>query len=47
MSHLAAAARGLMQGNPAGDVVLYAVLAAAGLSVVFAPLTAWLYRRRT
>lgn len=46
-SHLATAARGLMQGTAAGDDVLRVILAAAVLNVVFAPLTAWLYRRRT
>jgi ABC-2 type transport system permease protein len=47
MSHLASAARGLMQGTPSVDEVLRVILAAAVLTVVFAPLTARLYRRRT
>ena len=46
-SHLAAAARDLMQGTAAGHEVLRVILAAAVLNVVFAPLTARLYRRRT
>lgn len=46
VSVLATAARGLMEGNvEAGDIAI--VLAVAvGLTAVFAPLTAWLYRRK-
>jgi ABC-2 type transport system permease protein len=47
MSHLATAARDLMQGGAAGGDVAYVIVAAAILNGVFAPLTARLYRRRT
>ena len=46
ISHLATAARGLMQGTAAAADVLWVLAAAAVLTVVFAPLTMSLYRRR-
>jgi ABC-2 type transport system permease protein len=46
ISHLATAARALMAGTPAAAQVLWVLGAAAALTVVFAPLTTWLYQRR-
>jgi ABC-2 type transport system permease protein len=46
MSHLATAARGLMQGTAATADVVWVLAAAAVLTAVFAPLTTSLYRRR-
>jgi ABC-2 type transport system permease protein len=46
MSHLAIAARGLMQGTASAAEVLWVLVAAAALTAVFAPLTTWLYQRR-
>jgi daunorubicin/doxorubicin transport system permease protein len=46
MSHLATAERGLMQGSTTGAQLLWVLIAAAALTVVFAPLTTWLYQRR-
>jgi ABC-2 type transport system permease protein len=46
VSHLATAARGLMQGTSATADVLWVLVAAAVLTAVFAPLTTSLYRRR-
>lgn len=46
VSHLASAARALMAGDPAGRQVGWVLVAAAALTVVFAPLTMWLYRGR-
>ncbi len=47
ISHLATAARALMAGTPAGAQVLWVLGSAAALTVVFAPLTTWLYQRRS
>jgi ABC-2 type transport system permease protein len=46
MSHLVTAARGLMQGTAAAADLFRVLAAAAVLTVVFAPLTMHLYRRR-
>lgn len=46
ISHLVSAARGLMQGNAAGEDVLIVFASAAALTAVFAPLTVRLYRNR-
>jgi ABC-2 type transport system permease protein len=46
VSHLVTAERGLLAGHPSAGQVTWAVLAAAALVAVFAPLTAWLYGRR-
>lgn len=45
VSHVVTAARGLMDGTVAADQVLWALLACAGLVVVFAPLALRLYSR--
>lgn len=45
VTHLAAASRGLMHGEPVGDHIGWVLLACAVLVVVFAPLTMRLYRR--
>jgi ABC-2 type transport system permease protein len=47
VSHLITAVRGLMDGTGAGTEALYVLIAAGVLTAVFAPLTMWLYRRRT
>ncbi|MEQ8834422.1 MAG: ABC transporter permease [Miltoncostaeaceae bacterium] len=46
VSHLVTAVRGLMDGNPVGQEVAWVLIAAAALTLVFAPLTMYLYRRR-
>jgi ABC-2 type transport system permease protein len=46
MSHLATAERGLMQGDATVSEVLWVLGAALILTVVFAPLTTRLFRRR-
>ncbi|MEZ5102194.1 MAG: ABC transporter permease [Thermoleophilia bacterium] len=45
ISHLVSAARSLMDGDASGEEILISLGAAAGLTAVFAPLTARLYRR--
>src|SRR6266542_1976074 len=47
ISHLATAARALMAGTPAAAQVLWVLGAASALTVGFAPLTTWLYQRRS
>lgn len=47
VSHLVEAVRGLMSGDPDGGAVLWVFLATAVLTIVFAPLTMHLYRRRS
>ncbi len=47
ISHLVTAARGLMEGDATAGELLYVLAASALLTAVFAPLTTWLYRRRT
>jgi daunorubicin/doxorubicin transport system permease protein len=46
ISHLVTASRGLMDGNLDGDSIAVALATAAVLTVVFAPLTAHLYRTK-
>lgn len=46
MSHLATAERTLMQGTATAGQVLWVLAASAVFTAAFAPLTAWLYRRR-
>lgn len=46
VSHLVTAERGLLGGHPASGQVAWALIAAAVVTAVFAPLTAWLYSRR-
>ncbi|MBD0337976.1 MAG: ABC transporter permease [Thermoleophilia bacterium] len=47
ISHLVTAVRGLMGGTPDAGEIGIVLAAAAGLAAVFAPLTTWLYRRKT
>ena len=47
VSLLATASRGLMAGTADWGDVGWVLLAAAALTAVFAPLTTWLYRRKT
>jgi ABC-2 type transport system permease protein len=47
VSHLVTATRGLMEGNATVGELLYVLAVSAVLTAVFAPLTTWLYRRRT
>jgi ABC-2 type transport system permease protein len=47
ISHLVSATRGLLDGTASAGQVLWVVVAAAALTAVFAPLTTWLYRRRS
>lgn len=47
VSHLISAVRGLMDGTAAGAEAVQVLIAAAVLTAVFAPLTMWLYRRRS
>ena len=47
ISHLVTAVRGLMGGTVAADQVLWVLGASAALTALFAPLTMWLYRRRS
>jgi ABC-2 type transport system permease protein len=47
VSHLVTAERALMAGAPAGGQIAWVLLASTILAAVFAPLTAWLYGRRT
>lgn len=46
VSLMTTAARGLMAGTATAEQVMLALLAPAGLTVVLAPLTLWLYRKR-
>ena len=46
VSHLVAAERALLAGTAAGGEVAWVLAAAGALTLVFAPLTAWLYGRR-
>jgi ABC-2 type transport system permease protein len=46
VSHLVSAERALLSGTAAGDEAVWVLIAAAALTLVFAPLTAWLYGRR-
>lgn len=46
VTHLVTASRGLMEGTVTASEVLWVLAATAVLVIVFAPLTAWLYRRR-
>jgi len=45
VSHLVTAERALLGGHPAGGQVAWTLIAAAIVTAVFAPLTAWLYSR--
>jgi len=47
VSHLVTAERGLLAGQPSAGQVTWVLLVAAALLAVFAPLTAWLYGRRS
>jgi ABC-2 type transport system permease protein len=47
VTHLVTAVRGLMEGTPAGSEVVWVLAAAAALTLVFAPLTAYLYQERS
>ena len=46
VSHLATASRALMEQDPAIGDIVYVLVPSALLTVVFAPITSWLYRRR-
>jgi oleandomycin transport system permease protein len=46
VTHLADAARGLMVGGPAADSVMWSLLWAAGIVLVFAPLSVYALKRR-
>ncbi len=46
VSHLVTAVRGLMQGAVSSSDVIWALVASAALTAVFAPLTVWLYGRK-
>ena len=45
ITHLVTASRGLMEGDVAAAEIAVVLATAAGLTLVFAPLTTWLYRR--
>ena len=45
VTHLAAASRALMHGEPAFDHVIAVLIACAVLTGVFAPLAMWMYHR--
>ena len=47
MTHLVTAARGLMQGASVAGEIGWVLVACVTLVVAFAPLTIWLYRRRS
>jgi ABC-2 type transport system permease protein len=47
ISHLVSATRGLMEGNATTGELVYVLATAAALTAIFAPLTTWLFRRRT
>lgn len=46
VTHLVAAARGLMAGNAATAELIWVLLACVALNAIFAPLTIYLYRTR-
>jgi ABC-2 type transport system permease protein len=46
VTHLVTASRGLMGGTATASEIVWVLAATAVLVTVFAPLTAWLYRRR-
>jgi ABC-2 type transport system permease protein len=46
ISRLAIAERGLMSGTASAAQILWVLAAAAAVTVIFAPLTIWLYQRR-
>jgi len=46
VSHLVTAERALMAGHPGGGQIAWVLLASTILTAVFAPLTAWLYKRQ-
>ena len=46
VSHLANATRGLMLGGPVAEPVTWSLLWAAGIVLVFAPLSVWAFKRR-
>jgi ABC-2 type transport system permease protein len=46
VSHLVTAARGVMDGNPDWDEIALVLGVAAALTLVCAPITARMYRRR-
>jgi daunorubicin/doxorubicin transport system permease protein len=46
VTHLVAAERALMAGQPAAGQVAWVLVASAALVAVFAPVTAWLYGRQ-
>ena len=45
ISRLTTASRSLMYGSPDGTEIMWVLLVAAALTIVFAPLTNRLYRR--
>ena len=47
ITHLTAAVRALMTGQPAGHQSLWVVGTSLLLAAAFAPLTTWLYQRRS
>lgn len=47
ITHLTTAARALMSGRPAGHETLWVLLTSLALTAAFAPLTTWLYQRRS
>ena len=46
VSHLVTAERALMAGHPSAGPIAWVLLAAVVLAAVFAPATAWLYRKQ-
>ncbi len=46
VSHLSDAARGLMLGGPVAEPVMWSLIWAVGIVVVFAPLSVWAFKRR-
>ena len=47
VTHLVSAVRGLMEGTASGAQIAWVLVAAATLTAVFGPLTAYLYRQRS
>jgi ABC-2 type transport system permease protein len=47
VSHLADMSRGLMAGDASGGEILYVFVAAAVVTAIFAPITNYLYRRKS
>ncbi len=45
VTYLASASRGLMHGRPAGDDVLWTLVASAGIVLVASPIAMRLYRK--